>query len=55
MPITISTVTPGSEAANAGVMRGWWIQSVNEENLLAHEYHEAAQILTDAVERLQPR
>jgi hypothetical protein len=52
MPLTISKVTPGGEAQKAGVMRGWWIFSVNDVNLLAQEYQDAAKILSEAVSRL---
>lgn len=52
MPITINSVTPHSEAQRAGVMKGWWIMSVNDVNLLAHPYEKAAEILCEAVDRL---
>lgn len=52
MPLTISSVTPGSEAHKAGVMRGWWIRDVNEVNMLVYQYNEATKILTEAVNQL---
>jgi len=55
MPITISEVVPGSEAARAGVVPGWWIHSVNDDNLFVHGYEEASRLLKEAVERLPDR
>eukprot|EP00929_Paragymnodinium_shiwhaense_P061746 TRINITY_DN30867_c0_g1_i1.p1 TRINITY_DN30867_c0_g1~~TRINITY_DN30867_c0_g1_i1.p1 ORF type:complete len:510 (+),score=87.86 TRINITY_DN30867_c0_g1_i1:1522-3051(+) len=52
MPITVDQVAAGGPAHRAGVLRGWFLKAVNEQNLLMCQYDEAADALIKAVSRL---